>query len=294
MVHFCFNNKVQKRLGQTSLFVGQEAVPIQLRGVSINDPVLSAFINQTGDSFFYEVIDQKYDPSKSLNYKEFILTGAKSGLSTLTALDFDRVGNSKILDELSIEVKDDPDESDLIYTGRWLYWKSNFPSSLPKTSSRLFAATSGTSMFQTAYFQKYELIGPIPEGTYRLLTKIDNLQASVEAANRVDSLLAFSNPRHGIQFLPVGVMGPVSSDWGTLRVRLEPRSGDMHGRAGFYLHNSHKGYSHGCIEVGASIERLDFFTMLLAHARDPNRKSYLSLRVRYGHAEQSTLGKTFS
>ena len=40
--------------------------------------------------------------------------------------------------------------------------------------------------------------------------------------------------------------------WGYDRIRLEFHGKPPFGRGGFYLHNSRKGYSHGCIEVGGT------------------------------------------
>ena len=42
----------------------------------------------------------------------------------------------------------------------------------------------------------------------------------------------------------------ISSDWGSWRARLQPRPGtNTFGRDFLYIHNSHKGYTSGCIET---------------------------------------------
>ena len=84
----------------------------------------------------------------------------------------------------------------------------------------------------------------------------------------------------------------MDTNWGTMRVRLAPTSGNMFKRDGFYLHNSHKGFSHGCIEVGSTFEGTDFFSSLLLRASELRSGSKLSLRVTYSYPEQSTLGRT--
>jgi RHS repeat-associated protein len=80
--------------------------------------------------------------------------------------------------------------------------------------------------------------GPVPGGWYSV-----NLRPS---PNRVAEWGAGGEtiPSIGIQ----RVEG--SPDWGSWRARLEPRSDTVtHGRTWFYLHNSHKGYTSGCVET---------------------------------------------
>jgi len=142
--------------------------------------------------------------------------------------------------------------------------------------------------------------GPLPSGTYTLRARIDKTQGSVELANRLykpnesdwAKQPALTNPRTGIQFLPADKGAPRFWAWGSARVRLVPRSGDMCGRDGFYLHNSHKGESHGCIEVGSTPEGMDFFTCLITYTGDPKGPEELSLAVEYGHPDQRTQGRT--
>jgi hypothetical protein len=106
----------------------------------------------------------------------------------------------------------------------------------------------------------------------------------VEVANGRGEL-SITNFEEGIQFLRIDGNGPVDSDWGTLRVKLTPIQGNMYGRGGFYLHNSQKRYSHGCIEVGKTAAGVDFFTAM-------SRKPKLILRVKYSYPEQITRGNT--
>jgi hypothetical protein len=65
-------------------------------------------------------------------------------------------------------------------------------------------------------------------------------------------------------------------------------------RDGFYLHDSYKGYSHGCVEVGDSEEGKAFFDYLIEYATSSKskQKAWLILKVLYHDADASTLGKT--
>jgi hypothetical protein len=144
---------------------------------------------------------------------------------------------------------------------------------------------------QIALAQDQKDHGPLPEGLYTLRAAVDPGRASVEAANRRGDK-STSNTDEGIQFLRIGGQGIVDIDWGTMRVKLNPLQGKMYGRGGFYIHNSRKGFSHGCVEVAPSGDGVDFFTALLAYANDPKKKPYLKLRVKYSYPEQITVGGT--
>jgi hypothetical protein len=188
---------------------------------------------------------------------------------------------------------------DLYYWGKYVLWRRSLPPSAASAGQLVFSATSGTTPIASA--QVAVDIGPVPEGKYRFLAQIDPLQGSVDQANK---LLAegdapgkgpFHNFRQGIQFLPIGGNGPVNPAWGTMRVRLEPLARTkVPTRGGFYLHNSHKGYTSGCIEMGRTDKVQDFFSALLEYAISPQAKSkpYLILKVSYRDADTSTLGNT--
>jgi hypothetical protein len=191
-----------------------------------------------------------------------------------------------------LDVRDVADVSaDMSYTGRYLCWHGSLPGSLRGKGSQLFVATSGLVGHQIAALQTEKDHGPLPEGLYSLSSGVDPKQASVEAANARGEL-SITNTEDGIQFLRVGGNGPVDTNWGTVRVKLTPQQGNMHNRSGFYLHNSHKGFSHGCIEVGKTAEGVDYFASLLEYATEKNRRPRLVLRVKYADRFQSTLGKT--
>ena len=85
-------------------------------------------------------------------------------------------------------------------------------------------------------------------------------------------------PALGVQFL-----GPGSPEWGTWRARLEKVSVQDNRTNTFYLHNSHKGYTHGCAET--CDELYDRFVKL-----HDQGVGYIYLDVRY--AGNSTNGGT--
>lgn len=290
MTYFCYSDRVTQRLTDVRLVVGEELRPIQLRAQGPDDPVQSALIrNRSGFLLAYET-DASLTSSGGL-FRVFSLTGAGIGKGDLEALEIDRVGNFRIIDTVTFEVTQEPEKVDLIYTGKWLYWRSSLPKHLRDNGPHLFAATSGLSGNQVARDQSKKDVGPVPEGLYILQASLDDAQRTLESANRLGDA-AFSNTRQGVQCLPVGGNGPVSPSWGTFRVRIEMVKGESFKRGGFYLHNSRKGYSHGCIEVGSSSRHEDFFSSLSVYAQDPQRKRQLSLRVRYAFPDQSTFGST--
>lgn len=300
MTHFTSIDSGGQRIGKMRLRVGQQATGIQLRATSAGDPVLGTILHQEGAGVLLDPPADYFDKATGQASRNLSMLGVEPGTTKLSALDLDRLGNATSLDELTIVVEDDPDPADLIYSGQWLYWKSNYPASMSTSSPRLFAATSGMrptpekdtkENLQRALYQDKKNGGPIPEGVFELDVSIDSAQATVEQANRLGPK-ALDRVSPGIQFLPVGPNGP-NSDWGSMRARLEPKKGDMHNRNGFYVHNSHKAFSHGCIEVGVTQTGQNFFTLLLAYAHDPKRKRVLTLRVRYDSPDQSTLGTTY-
>jgi hypothetical protein len=82
----------------------------------------------------------------------------------------------------------------------------------------------------------------------------------------------------------------LGANWGRNRSRLEPadiktRHACMPIRSGFYLHDSTKGFSHGCIEVEGR-----FFTVLRSRVPSHSR-AYFILKVKYA-ARRATNGGT--
>ena len=153
-----------------------------------------------------------------------------------------------------------------------------------------FKATSGlvvgADSYQNSDYETVSNAGPIPEGIYTLLLKVAGT-AKVMADGNLDK-------KQGIQSLD-DMTGPQpgvfyeAPEWGHNRVRLNnvaifnPKA--RH-RGGFYLHDSSKGYTHGCIEVETR-----FFTRLREAAADGKRRQ-LVLKVDYPGKHTSTYGGT--
>ncbi|WP_151637642.1 L,D-transpeptidase family protein [Noviherbaspirillum aerium] len=141
-----------------------------------------------------------------------------------------------------------------------------------------FKATTGFKGFQHPTHQCTPEYGPIPEGVYKVFLWKKGL-AKDDGNNRCN--LA---PTWGIQQNPrgeaAGKCEPFWANWGQNRARMEPadvktQQACKPSRGGFYLHDSTKGYSHGCIEVEGT------FFHSLRHYAGATRQSYLVLRVKY-------------
>lgn len=289
MTHFSFQASPTLRLSSLKLALGEEARPIILKAVGSDDNVHTAFFSQDPPLLFVDEIGASYAGSNS--YRLLSVVGRSAGASRFTAHDVPRRGEWRVIDQFTVDVGPTATTSaDLLYTGRYLGWHRSLPASF-NGAPRLFVATSGLVGHQRARDQTSKDHGPLPEGIYSFVASIDSKQASVETANARGEQ-ATLNHEEGIQFLRVGGNGPVDPQWGTLRVRLTPQRGNMHGRGGFYLHNSHKGFSHGCTEVGSSPDGVDFFPALLGYVRQRSHKPTLTIEVKYSHPEQSTLGRT--
>ena len=129
--------------------------------------------------------------------------------------------------------------------------------------SKLISSFKGTSGikygendYRNAEFQSKKDHGPVPEGWYSV-----NLKGKPWRVAKADytSGEILSNPDGGIELLPEVFITQsgrsiIYPGWGTIRARLEPMAGtNTFGRSNFYLHNSSKGYSHGCIETSTTI-----------------------------------------
>jgi hypothetical protein len=89
---------------------------------------------------------------------------------------------------------------------------------------------------------------PVPNGQFSINL---NLDPSRTAAAYRDSGDQYAD--HGIQNIPREIVRSNGRrihypGWGTWRMRLDPKRGETYGGSNFYLHNSHKGFTHGCIE----------------------------------------------
>lgn len=174
---------------------------------------------------------------------------------------------------------------DMRYDGRMLTWNGH----------GTFKATSGLPDYQYPSFQCYAGKGPIPEGTYSITLREDTHPARNDGTDTC--MLA---PSSRLQTIPrgtdAGQCEPFWVNWGRNRIGLHPTDPTTKGkcsprRGGFYLHDSTKGYTHGCIEVEGR-----FFEALRAFGRGTkrlrlSRTPVLTLRVQYA-AGLSTNGGT--
>ena len=176
--------------------------------------------------------------------------------------------------------------ADLLYNGTVLSW----------TPVGKWQATSGLELYQNSLHQFKMNHGPIPEGSYRIPLKIGGnatlvnpkrdssgriTESNLDSRSEIESLQCITDPKDHVTVL-------LFSQWGSNRVRLAKRS-VKHVKAshrdGFYLHDSTKGFSHGCIEVQTA-----FFSSLRAFSKANPKTHYLSLEVNYGPNSLSGAG----
>ncbi len=157
---------------------------------------------------------------------------------------------------------------DVIFNGQELHWFGH----------GTYKATSGMPNFQQPSFQCEEGRGPVPEGNYY----IPLIEGGV--AQDDGSGICRLKPSWQIEKIPRGASAgpcePYWANWGHNRVRFEPAdSATKHKcsiqRGGFYLHDSTKGFSHGCIEVQES-----FFSALRVFLKRTD-KTRLTLKIEY-------------
>jgi len=167
---------------------------------------------------------------------------------------------------------------DMIYDGQVLRW----------TGHGSFRASSGLPGFQAPGESCRADSGPVPPGFYKLyLTDQGVAQDDGRDACNL-------KPAWGIQSIPRGAAAGDCEEfwvnWGSNRARLEPadaatRNRCAPARGGFYLHDSTKGYSHGCIEVEGRI-----FPLLQTYARG-SRSATMIIKVEYVN-DRATNGGT--
>ena len=167
---------------------------------------------------------------------------------------------------------------DMTYDGQKINW-------LTKGS---FKATSGLPGFQNSTHSCTPDSGPIPEGFYKIFIS-DNGTAADDGTG-----FCTIKPSWGIQKIPreneAGDCEPFWANWGNTRARMEPADITTKNRcapimrSGFYLHDSTKGYSHGCIEVENRI-----FPILQSHHKN-TKKSTLIIKVSYNEGRMTNGG----
>lgn len=178
---------------------------------------------------------------------------------------------------------------DLQYDGTKLTWRNRRTG---KEST--YRATSGLPEHQKPQFQCFPDKGPIPEGTYVLRLDDGDHTATDDGSGRCNL-----QPSHQLQTIPRGAAAgecePYWANWGWNRIRIEAadpgtRSKCRVPRGGFYLHDSRKGYSHGCIEVDGQFFRDLKSEVDRMRAAKIQRRS-MTLRVKY--VGETTYGDTF-
>ena len=151
--------------------------------------------------------------------------------------------------------------------------------------------------YRCTWYEKTKDKGPIPTGTYTVATTFPrNPYATFDAAT------CSLGASHSIQQIPrggdaadepaggsAGKCEGYWANWGFNRAGLTPGQ-DMVAkhRNGFYIHDSSKGFSHGCIETEQK-----FFTDKLIPYAQAHPGATIYLRVKYG-ADFRTNGGTFS
>jgi len=183
----------------------------------------------------------------------------------------------------------------LMYDGRKLNWIEN------GEIKHCFAATSGlseevsgTRNYQHSKFQCCPNVGPIPEGTYVLRLEFNRQPVAqvadpetcrLQAATGIEQI-PDADPEQGTEHCT-----PYWQNWGYNRVRIDAydtKAKQACGghRSGFYIHDSHKGYTHGCIEA-----QHEFFNHLYDFVNSNPKKKLMLLGVDYGKGSV-TRGKT--
>lgn len=139
------------------------------------------------------------------------------------------------------------------YTGQKLMlWSGKFQDR-SRPHSLECKASSGFKLYgedhQSAQLQD-QVLGPVPEGHYRVNLSLNpHRWASILLPTK--ELAA----AEGVQRIRESYRGPngeplIPTGWGTWRARLDPVKLKIKTtRHNFYLHNSKKGFTHGCIET---------------------------------------------
>ncbi|MHB8137726.1 MAG: tlde1 domain-containing protein [Smithellaceae bacterium] len=165
---------------------------------------------------------------------------------------------------------------DMLYDGQTLKW----------TGNGSFKATSGfrndytKENYQDPSYQCTPEKGPVPEGNY-YIPVIEGKYAKDDGKG-----ICRLNPSWHIEKIPRGEMAgpmcePAWANWGFNRVRFVAADQATKNvcqptmRDGFYLHDSTKGFSHGCIEVEGK-----FFNILRAYIKKSDDKR-LKLKIQY-------------
>jgi hypothetical protein len=164
---------------------------------------------------------------------------------------------------------------DLYYDGQKVQWRGK----------GMFWATSGLPGYQSPSQQCLSEAGPIPEGSYYVLLR----ETKDRAAGNIEQCRLFAASY--LQAIPrgqeAGDCESVWMNWGRNRIRLFPATRETERacsprRNGFYLHDSTKGFSHGCIEIEGNFFAV-LRNMIRAHVRSSEHatEKRLYLLVKY-------------
>lgn len=174
--------------------------------------------------------------------------------------------------------------ADMSYNGTTLKW-----------GARSYRASSGMAEWhdpalgpKTDYrVAKYQGSqgGPVPEGNYVLHVFLNGTAGLTKLGP--DAEVA-STQTGGIQNIPKVIVGGDEysfPDWGTRRIRLFKGKGNSTKRDNFYLHDSSKGFSHGCIEVDGKFFEDLRQELIVMHK---SKKYDITLTVQYASPGSST------
>ncbi len=169
---------------------------------------------------------------------------------------------------------------DMVYDGQRLTW-----------GGIKYKATSGMPALQKPQKQCVSKRGPIPEGLYYLNVMGENGEAAEAVVQ--DWSQCELKPSWRIEDIPRGEEATHHgidcerywAVWGNYRVRIEPADETTNRkcinkggkRDGFYIHDSTKGFSHGCIETEQR-----FFDRLIQRIGKDQRKLYLKVEYKEG------------
>lgn len=168
--------------------------------------------------------------------------------------------------------------ADLLYNGTAVSWRGK----------GTFKATSGMPRHQNTSNLCVKDKGPVPEGNYYIALILGG------AAQDDGTGRCALKPSWTIEKIPRGAAAGACdrywANWGKNRVRFEPADAPTKNacsprRGGFYLHDSTKGFSHGCIEIESR-----FFKVLRDYVAKTKSKR-LYLKVQYSGT--STNGGTY-
>ncbi|EOG6908182.1 RHS repeat domain-containing protein, partial [Flavobacterium psychrophilum] len=189
----------------------------------------------------------------------------------------------------------------ILSVGNKLYWyggnvgdKSNLITTFKATSgNRPHPDGDAAKDYQSGRFQKVKDMGPTAEGTYNI-----NLKPSFDRVAKTDGDGSLIRSKEGgVEKIPglLPVTGEPNSyysfeDWGENRAYLSPENvtgatSKDRDISSFYLHDSEKGYTHGCTEVEKSL-----FKQLETYKKDGN--SEIKVIVQYPDKNASTNGGT--